>query len=708
MSKLQLEQLEIKKMQNHLKLAVITALFFATTFSFNSSAKNVELLPIKSKIVGGEVASEGDWPWMSVLFDTTNEISTTLTVDTITYQSQPFTEGIIGSATGNTVDCGIGDIPCPDATDKICLIERGDINFSVKVENCQAGGGIGAIIYNNETGTISGTLGENFTGLIPAVSITQADGATLQANIGASASLTVAEGEAVPESTTCGASFLGGKWLLTASHCVEGVSPQQLKVSVGAYNLSNSAENAKAVKRIYMHADYQSEVELNNDIALIELVDSINNPSITLVDLTATEQFAIDNSTVIVAGWGGRQGYGPNGGSTSNFPTILHQVDLQLRTNDECKNIVAQSSTEAFEGTFTANDIDITDAMICAYISGGGKGSCQGDSGGPLMINTNEGWQQIGIVSWGIGCAADGFPGVYTRTAFFSDWVKEITQGIAIEQAFDFAIQAQNKAVNTTLEVVNNSGIIANLRFSIDGDANFTISNDNCNTMAVGATCQLQINYDAADVGIHNASIIITADNNEIATSSTKLSAQTISLDREIKAQLSSFDPALTWYSGGSNNNSAWKPDNTEAAIVSGNITGNQESIVMVTVYGEGELSFEWAVSSEENIEEPDKPYDALHLYVDGELIKFISGAIPYQSESVTFTAGEHKIIWIYKKDPFGSEGDDNAHIRNIVYTPLGGVPATPPDPTAQSKSSGGTMAWMSFLLLALISFRRR
>ena len=695
-------------MQNYLKLTVILASLFAVIISANCLAKSTETLPIKSKIVGGEVASEGDWPWMSVLFDTYNETLTTLTADNITYQSQPFTEGIIGSATGITVDCGIGDKHCPDATGKICLIERGDINFSVKVENCQAGGGIGAIIYNNEAGPINGTLGENFTGTIPVVSITQADGVNLQTNIGVSASLTVAEGDAIPKSAICGASFIGGKWLLTASHCVEDLSPQKLKVSVGEYDLSNSANNAKAVKRIYMRADYQTTVELNNDIALIELFDTVNNPSITLIDLTATEQFAIDNSTVTVAGWGGRQGYGPNGGSTSNSPTLLHQVDLQLLTNDECKNIMAQSSTDAFEGVFTVNDINITDSMICAYISGGGKGSCQGDSGGPLMINTNEGWQQVGIVSWGIGCAADGFPGVYTRAALFSDWVNEISQGIAIEQAFDFTIQAQKKVASTRLEVVNNSEQSANLNFTVNGDNNFSIANENCNIIAAGASCQLQVDYDAAEMGKHNADINIESDNRDIATSSTKISAQTIALNPEIKSQLSSFDPSLTWYSGGSNNNSSWKLDNTEAAIVSGEITDDQESIVMVTVSGEGELSFEWSVSSEENTEEPDTPFDALYLYVDGELINFISGAISYHSESVTFAAGEHNITWIYKKDALNSEGDDNAHIRNIVYTPLGGTPATPPEPTAQSKSSGGTMGWLSFIFIVVISFRRR
>ncbi|MBL4900371.1 MAG: trypsin-like serine protease [Colwellia sp.] len=687
-------------MQHYLKHTLITV-FFCIIFINNCGyAKADKLIPIAAKIVGGEVAAEGDWPWMSVLVETSHEISTTLTVDNTIYESQAFSGGISGSATGNTVDCGLAYTQCVDATDKICLIERGEINFSVKVENCQAGGGIGAIIYNHQAGTLSGTLGENFTGTIPAVAITQADGAILQANIGATANLTVIEGLATAQSAICGASFLGGKWLLTASHCVEDKLPQQLSVNVGEYDLSNGAENVKAVKRIYMHADYQLDVELNNDIALIELVDSVNNPAITLVDLTATEQFAIDNSTVTVTGWGGQQGYPATGGSTSNFPTVLHQVDLQLSTNEECKNILAQSSTDAFEGTFTANDIGITDAMICAFVPGGGKSACQGDSGGPLMINTNEGWQQIGIVSWGIGCAADGFPGVYTRTAFFNDWVNEIIQGIAIEQFYDFAIKAHGQADNVKLVVINNSGLSANLTFNIDGDSNFTIANQNCNNIAAEASCLLQVNYDAATVGNHNATIIITSDNNEISTSSAKVSGQTIALASEIKTQLFSADNALTWYSGG---NSSWQLDNTEAAIVSGNITGNQKSVVMVTVSGEGELSFEWSVSSEENTAEPSEPFDALYLYVDNELIKFISGELAYQRESLQLNSGEHNITWVYKKDPYTSEGDDNAHLRNVVFT---SVDVTPTSTTP--RSSGGGITWFSLIFMVVISLRRK
>ena len=51
----------------------------------------------------------------------------------------------------------------------------------------------------------------------------------------------------------------------------------------------------------------------------------------------------------------------------------------------------------------------------------GGKDSCQGDSGGPIMDSNGV---QVGIVSFGIGCARPDSPGGYTRTSGFEDWLK--------------------------------------------------------------------------------------------------------------------------------------------------------------------------------------------------------------------------------------------------------------------------------------------
>lgn len=52
--------------------------------------------------------------------------------------------------------------------------------------------------------------------------------------------------------------------------------------------------------------------------------------------------------------------------------------------------------------------------MFCAGFPEGGKDSCQGDSGGPVV---DENRVQVGIVSWGEGCALAGKPGVYAKVS---------------------------------------------------------------------------------------------------------------------------------------------------------------------------------------------------------------------------------------------------------------------------------------------------
>ena len=73
-------------------------------------------------------------------------------------------------------------------------------------------------------------------------------------------------------------------------------------------------------------------------------------------------------------------------------------VNLKYVPNEECNN------------SYTGS---VTDNMMCAAKDF--KDSCSGDSGGPLYDKGEN--TVVGIVSWGNGCAKEGYPGVYARVS---------------------------------------------------------------------------------------------------------------------------------------------------------------------------------------------------------------------------------------------------------------------------------------------------
>merc|ERR1712098_410095 len=101
-----------------------------------------------------------------------------------------------------------------------------------------------------------------------------------------------------------------------------------------------------------------------------------------------------------VTGWGTTT----EGGSLGR---VLQKVDVPVVSDADCRDAYGVN--------------DVYDSMICAGLPQGGKDSCQGDSGGPFMCGN----QPSGIVSWGYGCAEPGYPGVYTQTSYFIDWINE-------------------------------------------------------------------------------------------------------------------------------------------------------------------------------------------------------------------------------------------------------------------------------------------
>ena len=95
---------------------------------------------------------------------------------------------VADDGTGTTSDgCeAIGN----DVSGKIALVDRGTCNFVVKVKNVQDAGAVGAIVANNTGGTTTLVMGgTDATITIPAVMISQNDGATIKSETGVNATM---------------------------------------------------------------------------------------------------------------------------------------------------------------------------------------------------------------------------------------------------------------------------------------------------------------------------------------------------------------------------------------------------------------------------------------------------------------------------------------------------------------------------------------
>jgi transmembrane serine protease 3 len=197
--------------------------------------------------------------------------------------------------------------------------------------------------------------------------------------------------------------------VVTAAHCVyDGTS--RLEVVAGAHDLDNKystgLQRVKAGTTKY-HPAYNSDTTMN-DIAIIKLDTPINFTStVQPACLPAEEETVADNTQATVAGWGlTREG----GAYSSN---ILMQVGVPTISSKDCGS------------QYKASGIKIDQsAMICAGYKQGGKDACQGDSGGPFVVqNADKGYTLQGVVSFGVGCARPGLPGVYTRVATYRSWI---------------------------------------------------------------------------------------------------------------------------------------------------------------------------------------------------------------------------------------------------------------------------------------------
>jgi secreted trypsin-like serine protease len=196
-----------------------------------------------------------------------------------------------------------------------------------------------------------------------------------------------------PDSTGewCGSTLVAADKIVTAAHCAQEAASTYTAVQGRDVLSDTSGGKESKISKIWVDPEY-GKVS-GHDVAVLTLATPFDGvPTLALETDKAADKAG---AASVVFGWGETEGTGP--------ADTFQKVDVPVIGDAYCEKAYAS------EG-YTA------DGEICAGYEEGGKDSCQGDSGGPLVLNG----RLFGVVSWGVGCADAGKPGVYAEVATYA------------------------------------------------------------------------------------------------------------------------------------------------------------------------------------------------------------------------------------------------------------------------------------------------